>query len=234
MTTTLIFDAFICGLAIFAAVLEGNGAVYFFNKMPAQWLCDYGQRPSEELRNPTEQRVRSMPWKYIFTMFFVVINIKLVIDDIQFSVPASFVIWILLELSIADKKYKILPDQLIILLSVCSLGFIPYRDGVYDILLGGATGFALMVLIALIGKVTYRRDTIGGGDIKLFTAIGFICGSFGVILIFAATAVFSATHMVYLLLRRRIKRTDYLPMAPYISIATGVYLLFFWGMSIKI
>ncbi len=30
-------------------VLLGNGAVYVFNRLPASWLCDYGEVPKEDL-----------------------------------------------------------------------------------------------------------------------------------------------------------------------------------------
>ena len=78
----------ICGAAVVAGVLAGNGAVYFFNKMPGTWLVDYGEEPDEELLHPTVQRVKSTPWKYLFTGFFIVIGIKMAMEDPMFAVPA--------------------------------------------------------------------------------------------------------------------------------------------------
>ena len=86
--------------------------------MPGQWLCDYGDTPDQELLNPTTQRIKSHPWKYLFSMGFVILNIKLFVDDWQFALAATAALWLLLELALADKKYSIVPDQLIILL-VC-------------------------------------------------------------------------------------------------------------------
>lgn len=31
--------------SIVLGVIAGCGAVYIFNKMPAAWLCDYGEKP---------------------------------------------------------------------------------------------------------------------------------------------------------------------------------------------
>ena len=75
MEKQLIVTLIICGAAIGAGVILGNGAVYFFNRMPGKWLCDYDEEPSQELLHPTCQRVKSTPWKYVFTGFFVVIGI---------------------------------------------------------------------------------------------------------------------------------------------------------------
>ena len=110
MEKQLIVTLIICGVAIVLGILLGNGAVYFFNRIPGKWLCDYGQEPSEELLHPTCQRIKSTPWKYVFTGAFIVIGIKLGLEDLLFAIPALAAIWLLLEMSIADIKYMIVPD----------------------------------------------------------------------------------------------------------------------------
>ena len=50
MTETLVIVAK-CIAAILIGILAGNGAVYFFNKIPGKWLCDYGQEKSEAKRS---------------------------------------------------------------------------------------------------------------------------------------------------------------------------------------
>ena len=213
-------------IAVLIGVLQGNGAVYFFNKMPASWLCDYGETPSEELLNPTTQRIKSNPWKYLFSMGFVILNTKLVVDDWQFALAASAALWILLELALSDKKYSIVPDQLLILLAVTAIGVIPFHSSWKAPLLGALIGFSIMMLIALVGKLAYRRDTLGGGDIKLFSALGLIAGPKGILFIFAATTLLSAACFAYLLSKKRVKITDSLPMVPYIATAAAFYLVF--------
>ena len=213
-------------IAVLIGVLQGNGAVYFFNKMPASWLCDYGETPSEELLNPTTQRIKSNPWKYLFSMGFVILNTKLVVDDWQFALAASAALWILLELALSDKKYSIVPDQLLILLAVTAIGIIPFHSSWKAPLLGALIGFSIMMLIALVGKLAYRRDTLGGGDIKLFSALGLIAGPKGILFIFAATTLLSAACFAYLLAKKRAKITDSLPMVPYIATSAAFYLVF--------
>lgn len=217
-----------CLGAILAGVFAGNGAVYFFNKMPAAWLCDYGQTPPAELQDTSVQRIKSYPWKFILTMLFVVIGIKLVIDDWQFAMAAICSLWLLLEISVADAKYRIIPDQLVLLLAVTAFGFISYHDSWKDCLFGGLAGFAMMGATALLGKLAYRRETLGGGDIKLFAALGLISGLRGILLIFVMTTLFSAGHLIWLLARKKIRRTDTIAMAPYIALAAAVHLIFLW------
>ncbi len=213
---------------IIMGVFAGNGAVYFFNKVPATWLCDYDEEPSEELKDPYAQRVKSYPWKYVFTMLFVILGIKMVMKDWQFAVAGVCAIWLLLEMSIADVKYRIVPDQFILLLAITALGFIPFHFDWLSSLFGAITGFCIMGLVGFAGKIANKRATIGGGDIKLFAALGLIMGVGGTIFVFAGTAFFSAAHFIYLLARKKITMKDSMPMVPYIALAATIYLVFFW------
>ena len=229
--TEVLITVIKCLAAILLGILEGNGAVHFINKMPPRWLCDYDEEPSPELLDRYTERVKSSPWKFILSMLFIVLNIKLVMDDWMFALPAAAALFFLAVLTMADIRYRILPDQVILLLAVTGMGFIPYHGSWKACLLGTAIGFLGMAAVAVIGKVFARREAIGGGDIKLFTALGFMCGPSGVILIFMATAFLSAAHFVILLATGKKKRTDYLPMAPYIAVSTAAYLVFFWGLA---
>ena len=217
-----------CLAVILAGIFAGNGAVYFFNKMPAVWFCDYGQRPTAEMMDPYTQRVKSHPWKYIFTMVFVLIGIKMVMIDWQFAAAGISACWILLELSIADVKYRIVPDQLLVLLAVSALGFIPFHGNWRTCLYGALIGFGVMTAIALLGKIAYRRDTLGGGDIKLFACLGLILGSTGILITLILTTLISGAHMCILMAQKKVKKTDTIPMVPYIGIAAMIYMVFLW------
>lgn len=235
MGDELIRTMIICSAAVAAGVLAGNGAVYFFNKMPGTWLVDYGEDPDEELLHPTVQRVKSTPWKYLFTGFFIVIGIKMAMEDPMFAVPAIAAIWLLLEMAIADAKYMIVPDQLIMLLVVCGLGFIPHHAlGVMDCLRGALIGFGVMLVIALIGRVAYKKPAVGGADVKLFAALGLCCGTDGVLVIFLLTTFISAGHFVWLMARRGAKLSDERAMVPYIALSATLYLVIFHEMSYNI
>ncbi len=219
-----------CACAIVVAVLLGNGAVYFFNRMPAEWFCDYGQSPTPEMRDPYTQRIKSYPWKPIFTMFFIIIGITMVVDDERFALAAMLTIWLLIEMSIGDVKYRIIPDQLIILTCVTALGYIPYHDSWVVCLVGAAIGIGLMGFVALIGKLIYGENTIGGGDIKLFAALGLIVGGYGIIIVFVISTLLASAHFVILMAQKKVRRNEARPMVPYITLAMIIYLMFIWGI----
>ena len=235
MEKQLIVTLIICGAAIGAGVVLGNGAVYFFNRMPGKWLCDYDEEPSQELLHPTCQRVKSTPWKYVFTGFFVVIGITLGLQNPLYAFPALIAIWLLLEMSIADIKYMIVPDQLIMLLVLTGLGFIRHHAfGVMDCLLGAAVGFGVLLIIALISKIFYKEPAVGGADIKLFAALGLALGTDGIIAVFVISTFLSAGHFIWMMVRKGAKLTDERPMVPYIAAAATIYLVILHEMSYNI
>ena len=235
MSGQLTFTLIICGAAIAAGILLGNSAVYFFNKMPGKWLCDYGQEPDEELMHPTHQRVKSTPWKYVFSGLFIAARIKMGLENPLYALPALAALWLLLEMSIADIKYMIVPDQLIMLLVITGLGFIPHHAfGVMDCLVGAAIGFGIMVLIAVIGRLVYKKAAVGGADIKLFGALGLCLGTDGIIAVFILSTFLSAGHFLWLLIRRKIRLSGERPMVPYIAAAATIYLAILHEMSYNI
>ena len=235
MEKQLIVTLIICGAAIGAGVILGNGAVYFFNRMPGKWLCDYDEEPSQELLHPTCQRVKSTPWKYVFTGFFVVIGITLGLQNPLYAFPALIAIWLLLEMSIADIKYMIVPDQLIMLLVLTGLGFIRHHAfGVMDCLLGAAVGFGVLLIIALISKIFYKEPAVGGADIKLFAALGLALGTDGIIAVFVISTFLSAGHFIWMMVKKGAKLTDERPIVPYIAAAATIYLVILHEMSYNI
>ncbi len=218
----------ICGLFLFIGVILGNGAVWVFNRIPGRWLVDYGKEPDDELLHPTRQRVKSTPWKYVFTGFFIVVGIKMGLSNPFYAFAAVIAIWLLLEMSIADIKYRIVPDQLILMMLLCGLGMLPQTEGgAVDSLIGAAVGLGLTGAVALVGRLAYKKCAVGGGDIKLFTTLGLLTGTQGIIFIFVISTFAGAGHFVWLLFRKKAKRTDERPMVPYIAGAAVLYMVIF-------
>ena len=219
--------------AVLFAVILGNAAVYLFNHMPDAWFRDYGEEPEDKGKDePYTQRVKSTPWKYYLSMLYIIIGLYLVRDDWVYTIAVMVICWILTELSMSDIKFRIVPDELLFLLAVSALGLIQYHAGWLDMLYGAFAGLGIMGATALIGKAMYRRDAVGGGDIKLFAALGLVLGLKGVLLVFMMSALLSGAHMVLLLARKKIKRKDTIPMVPYIAVSAGIYLVFIWQGTI--
>lgn len=226
---------FLCIFSVIFGIILGNSAVFFFNRIPGKWLCDYGAEPDEEFLKPSCQRIKSVPWKYLFSAMFVVIALKVILDNPLYGIAILASCWLLLEMAIADIKYRIVPDQLVILLALTAIGHLPYNsDGIFDGLWGAVIGFGVMLLIGILGKLIYKKETLGGGDIKLFASLGLCLGTRGVLIVFVLTTLLSAAHFTYLLAKKRIKKEDTQPMVPYICTSSAIYLVILREMSYNI
>ncbi|MFR9192818.1 MAG: prepilin peptidase [Anaerovoracaceae bacterium] len=224
-----------CAAAIAAGIMLGNSAVVFFNRMPGKWLCEYGKEPDEELAHPTRQRINSWPWKYFFSCLFVMASIKTAMDDPGYALISMITCWILTEMAIADARYMIVPDQLVILLMVAAVGFVPYHDGgPYEGVWGGLIGFGVMLVTALLGRIIYRRAALGGGDIKVFGALGLCTGVDGILSVFILSTFLCAIHMAWLLMRKKAKRRQQRPLIPYVAISSSIYLVILHGIGYNI
>lgn len=225
-------------IAIVLAILFGNGCVVFFNRLPVRWFEEENEDGSvelpeelQDLGDGTRQRLTSTPWKFIFTGYFGITGLFLALySSLQYEVAVLFVMAIVLEMAICDKKYQIIPDMFSILLAVSALGFITFQDQWWDPLLGAIYGAGLVLLIHLIGKFFLKKDIIGGADLKFFLATGLITGSKGVLLIFVATQLVMGIHAGYLVLRKRVQKGETMPMIPYAFLVLTVYFLFFWDV----
>lgn len=229
MSNLVVLAGKIC-YSVTIGILAGHAAVYVFNKIPAKWLCDYGQEPDEKLKDPYTQRVKGFPWKWVYSGFFTAGLLRLAFFDWMLSLAAAVLCWALLEIALADKKYGIIPDQFVILTAISALGFIPFHQTFLQPLWGALLGGGIMLLSALFGKLIFKQESLGFGDVKLLAALGLALGFKNTLAVLVLSAISSAAGFSFLLLRRKIKRGDMLPLGPYICGSAIFYAVIIWPL----
>ena len=125
----------------------------------------------------------------------------------------------LIIIIISDIEYMIILDEV---LYVCSfliiiLNFIFY--GIIDtseIIANGVISFVSMYIIKLIGDFIFKRESLGGGDIKLLFFFG-LCLGYAL----SITSIFLATFIAFpVALFVMMKNKDHLiPFGPFLSMA---------------
>jgi prepilin signal peptidase PulO-like enzyme (type II secretory pathway) len=225
----LLLRAASLAVSIVAGILAGCGAVFVFNKMPAKWLCDYDEVPDDRHLPP---RIGRYPWRSLFSLVFATAAFKTLLVSWAYGAAALPALWALLLIGLSDGKYRIIPDQFVILLAVTGIGFAAIGQGgswryaflspLFGLLLGGGVFF----LIALFGKIFAKKDILGFGDVKLTAVCGLIAGLQGVVAVMILTALSSAAFLSLRLARGGVKATDEAALGPFIAGATAVYLLF--------
>ncbi len=83
--------------------------------------------------------------------------------------------------------------------------------------------FAIMISLALLGKFLFKKDSLGGGDIKLYIFIGFLLTFQEGLLSILLAAIFGLIYAAVF----KIKSGKEMPFVPMISLA--VLICYFYG-----
>jgi prepilin signal peptidase PulO-like enzyme (type II secretory pathway) len=212
-----------------AGILAGYGATGIFNRMPAKWLCDYDELPDERHLPP---RINKYPWAPLFSLVFATAAFKAILISWAYGAAALFALWLLLLIGLSDNKYRIIPDQFVIMLAATGIGFAaigqgnPGRYAFLSPLFGMLIGGGVFFIITLLGKLFAKKEIMGFGDVKLTAVCGLIAGTSGIVAILIMTALSSAAIFSLRLARGGIKTTDEAALGPFIAGATAVYIMF--------
>lgn len=125
---------------------------------------------------------------------------------------------LLIALSMFDLQHGRLPNLLTALLAAASLGpvlfgAIDWRDSA----IGGCVGFCLPYAAAVVFRAIAARDGLGGGDIKLYGALGLWVGWQGFSLLLLASSLLGLVIGIAIGLHRR--PAAKLPFGPCIAIS---------------
>ena len=129
----------------------------------------------------------------------------------------------LILISLIDYKTQIIPDGLVGVIAVSGVlyNLLYAPQGVVDILLGGAVGFAVMMLIFIIS-----RGGMGGGDVKLSGAVGLWLGVEGTLLFLLLAFIMGGIISILLLVIGVKSKGDAIPFGPFLCFAAFVTVLY--------
>ncbi len=96
---------------------------------------------------------------------------------------------------------------------------------------GLVVGGGLIYFIALLGKGMFRREAMGGGDIKLISGIGVFLGAVNVLWVIFLASLLGAMTGGALRIAGKYKRFQEIAFGTYISLATVFVFLFQPGFN---
>lgn len=117
--------------------------------------------------------------------------------------------------AITDVKRRVIPNSAVLAICACAIAKTLFRgQTLRDLLFGGLGMSAFLVLVTVIAKCD-----IGGGDIKLCVALGFLFGLLDAIGIFVVALTLMLMHGVML-------KEKAMPFAPYALISVLAYEIY--------
>ena len=126
----------------------------------------------------------------------------------------------------SDLTYMIIPDEVIIFFSIVIIileFFLKGISGVGLSLLSGLSLFFFMYCLMMLGNALFKKESLGGGDVKLFFVLGLVIDPFlGLVTIFLASLI-ALPVSLYLLYKNK---EHMIPFGPFILIA---FLIIFFS-----
>jgi len=138
----------------------------------------------------------------------------------------------LIIIAFIDLNEHIVPD--VISLPGIVIGFIisffvPYISFVNSAL-GVVVGGGIILVIGLVGSVIFKKEAMGGGDVKLAAIIGAFLGWRYIIISLFLGFFLGALAGIILILSKIKKREDAIPFGPFIALGSIITIL--WGEKI--
>lgn len=140
-------------------------------------------------------------------------------------IPLTF-ISMLIIIMVSDYYYMIISDEVLV---VFGIAIIIEQALIYGIstvpmmLVNGLISFIIMFLLKLFGDFLFKKESMGGGDIKLLLIFGLVLGwSNALFAIILGAFVGLPISMAILAM----KKTHIIPFGPFLSVGALIILLF--------
>lgn len=201
----------------------GEGVRWYDNVPVLSWLvlrgrCRHCGNPIS-IQYPLVELATAVIWAGMALLFTAPLDI----------LAAALFLTLLLGIAMTDAREYIIPDEfslggLVIGLLVSLRAGLP---GLRDAAIGAAVGFAVLWLVAIAGKRLFRKEAMGGGDIKMMAMVGAFLGWQGVFLTIFLGSVVGTLVFGPLALAGRKKEVPF-----GIFLALGGAVTFFWGQAL--
>ncbi|NLO92620.1 MAG: prepilin peptidase [Elusimicrobia bacterium] len=138
----------------------------------------------------------------------------------------------LVAITFIDIDFMIIPDELSLGLTVLGLLASPVNPLLQGgllakagySLLGAAAGFSIIWLLAAMGELLFKKEAIGGGDLKLMMAAGALAGWQCVLVSLMIGSLLGSIYGAWMLITKKLGRKEPMPFGPFLCAAILLYL----------
>jgi len=154
-----------------------------------------------------------------------------------FSLGAKFFVywiftWSLIVITFIDIEHQEIPDVIslpgIVLGIICMTGFrldgsAAYVSSLLNSVLGVLAGGGMMFLLGVVGEFIFKKEALGGGDVKLMAMMGAFLGWKLIVLTFFLAPFMGAGVGIFMKIRFK---KEVIPYGPYLSAGAIISLLY--------
>ncbi len=146
-------------------------------------------------------------------------------------IPAIMMVSIMLVITFIDIDKLIIPDKITFPGMLLGLLFslLPGGLSIGESVIGLVVGGVVLYLIALLGSLAFKKDAMGGGDIKLAAVIGAFLGWQGVLITLILSSLVGSViglFVISLSSKNGKKATHTIPYGPFLALGSIIALFF--------
>jgi leader peptidase (prepilin peptidase)/N-methyltransferase len=205
-----------------------GGTIKWYHNIPLlsyialRGRCSYC-RMRIPIRYPLVELINALGWLYCYHTYSW---------SVDFGIYA-FLTSSLVVIFFIDLEHQIIPDKITLpgmilgLLVALAPGGLTVVQAAIGLVVGGGS----LYLVAILGDWLFKKESMGGGDIKMAAMLGAFLGWQKVLLIFLASAIIGLVISVILMsFSARLREKRVVPYGPFIALAAVVAII--WGDSL--
>ncbi len=138
-----------------------------------------------------------------------------------------FTLLLMIPVTVIDIRHLIIPDAITLPLLGAALvvSFFPGDTTPFQSVAGGIVGGGTLFGIGWLGKIIFRKDAMGWGDIMLLAAVGALWGPKVALLTFFFGSLTATLGAIILALLHRLNADHYIPFGPFLALGLWVAVL---------
>lgn len=174
---------------------------------------------------------------WFYPLSEIVCGLAFVLAFLSFEISFDLIIALtfismLIIIVLSDYYYMIIEDSVLIVFGLLLLLEIFLING-FDVLLlsikNGLISFGIMFLLKIFGDLIFKKESMGGGDIKLMLVIGIVIGwDMSIITIFLSAMLAFPVSLIIL----KSKKNHEIPYGPFLALASLIIYLTHFNLDI--
>lgn len=139
-------------------------------------------------------------------------------------IPLTF-LSMLIIIVVSDFEYMVISDEVLVVFGIFLVIEIILLNGfsnLFDSLISGIISFLVMFSIKKLGDFLFRKESMGGGDIKLLFFFGLILGWKNALL---SIFLGSLAGFPVSLLIMKLKKSNIIPFGPFLALGAAIIML---------
>jgi leader peptidase (prepilin peptidase)/N-methyltransferase len=177
-------------------------------------------KASISIRYPAVEALNGLAYAFVYHLYGLSAEAGMIAALLSALIAIIFI----------DSEHQIIPD--VITLPGIAIGLLwslaPEGIGIINALIGAAVGYGALFAVALLGDFLFKKESMGGGDLKMTAMLGAFIGWQRVLLTFMLSAVVGlVVSLIFMALSSAFREERKLPFGPYLAIAGFIAL--FWG-----